>query len=110
MNHRIRHALSRTLALLIRPRGSGAAQVGAPYPPVPHEAVRTTPVRPPRRPLDAPATVDGDSPLVRPYLLAHERGERRAALVLALDGIDIGPEIIHGHHIGHPAVAMGVAA
>ncbi|WP_433451572.1 hypothetical protein ACQPXS_25480 [Streptomyces sp. CA-142005] len=53
-------------------------------------------------------------PLVRPYLLAHERQqqqtERRAALVLALEGIDVGPWVIHGHRIGSPAVSLGVAA
>ncbi|MET8247331.1 hypothetical protein ABZV31_24650 [Streptomyces sp. NPDC005202] len=55
--------------------------------------------------------LDDPGPLVRPYLLAHERRqqqlERRAALVLALDGIDVGPWVIHGHRIGTP---VGVAA
>ncbi|WP_434589750.1 hypothetical protein [Streptomyces sp. A5-4] len=44
-----------------------------------------------------------DSPLVRPYLIAHERREealrqrgRRRALWLAVHGIDIGPRLIHG--------------
>jgi hypothetical protein len=44
-----------------------------------------------------------DSPLVRPYLVAHERREearrqraRRRALRLAVHGIDIGPRLIHG--------------
>jgi hypothetical protein len=58
--------------------------------------------------------LDGTGPLVRPYLLAHERRqrqtERRAALVLALEGIDIGPWVIHGHRIGAPAAPLGVAA
>jgi hypothetical protein len=40
---------------------------------------------------------------------------RRRALVLALDGIDVGPMVIHGHRIGRPvarlvAEPMGVAA
>ncbi|MEW2635202.1 hypothetical protein AB0903_27050 [Streptomyces sp. NPDC048389] len=50
---------------------------------------------------------------VRPYLVAHEQRSRRRALALALDGIDIGPWVIHGHPIGQPAPATaltGVAA
>ncbi|ATW49696.1 hypothetical protein [Streptomyces peucetius] len=49
----------------------------------------------------------------RPYLVAHEQRSRRRALALALDGIDVGPEVIHGHPIGQPATAtalMGAAA
>ncbi|MFJ3928690.1 hypothetical protein [Streptomyces sp. NPDC090029] len=47
-----------------------------------------------------------DSPLVRPYLVAHERREaraqgrhwcgRRRVLRLAVRGIDIGPRVVHG--------------
>ncbi|MET9292769.1 hypothetical protein [Streptomyces sp. NPDC003077] len=55
-----------------------------------------------------PPTIDPPTPLVRPYLLAHEQQARRRALALALDGIDIGPWVIHGHTIGMPAA--GVAA
>ncbi|MFI2366985.1 hypothetical protein [Streptomyces sp. NPDC018833] len=48
-----------------------------------------------------------DSPLVRPYLVAHEqqRAEarrqraRRRALWLAVHGIDIGPRVIHGMEV-----------
>ncbi len=66
----------------------------------------------------APTLLDDPSPLVRPYLLAHEQQhqqqERRAALLLALDGIDVGPWVIHGHRVGTPMSApmapMGVAA
>ncbi|UUU23912.1 hypothetical protein [Streptomyces sp. DSM 40750] len=70
----------------------------------PRTAVRTA-----ARPL-----LDDPSPLVRPYLVAHERHrrqqERRTALVLALDGIDVGPWVIHGHHIGTPVGTLaGVA-
>ncbi|MFH8471640.1 hypothetical protein [Streptomyces sp. NPDC018000] len=43
-----------------------------------------------------------DSPLVRPYLVAHERREearvrraRRRVLWLAVHGIDVGPRLIH---------------
>ncbi|MEU0082648.1 hypothetical protein [Streptomyces sp. NPDC006274] len=60
---------------------------------------------PPPRPTRAPDPVvrGEDSPLVRPYLVAHERREearrqrvRRRALWLAVHGIDIGPRLIHG--------------
>jgi hypothetical protein len=44
-----------------------------------------------------------DSPLVRPYLVAHEQREearrqraRRRALWFAVHGVDIGPRLIHG--------------
>jgi hypothetical protein len=50
---------------------------------------------PPRTWGEAPATLDDTGPLVRPYLLAHERRQRqlqrRAALVRAIEGIDAGP-------------------
>ena len=55
--------------------------------------------------------------LPRPPLPRRARWQRllpprRAALVLALDGIDVGPRVIHGHRIGRPVMAtpMGVAA
>lgn len=48
---------------------------------------------------------------IRPYLVAHEQRMRRRALVLALDGIDVGPRVIHGHRVGSPVgVPVGVAA
>jgi hypothetical protein len=70
------------------------------------------------RRTEVPPLLDDSAPLIRPYLLALERQqrqqERRTALVLALDGIDIGPWVIHGHRIGTPvapvAVSLGVAA
>ncbi|WP_344535899.1 hypothetical protein [Streptomyces albiaxialis] len=40
---------------------------------------------------------------MRPYLTVHEQQERRTALALALDGIDVGPWIIHGVPIGAAA-------
>ncbi|PJE97416.1 hypothetical protein CUT44_12065 [Streptomyces carminius] len=43
------------------------------------------------------------TPLVRPYVVAHEQGERRRALALALDGIDVGPPVIHGVRVGAAA-------
>ncbi|MBR7678254.1 hypothetical protein [Streptomyces daliensis] len=58
---------------------------------------------------DAPVLDGAAGPLVRPYFLAHERQERRTALALALDGVDVGPWVIHGHPVGAPA-AVGVAA
>jgi hypothetical protein len=48
---------------------------------------------------------------IRPYLIAHERRMRRRALLLALDGIDVGPVVIHGHGVGSPVrMPVGVAA
>lgn len=45
--------------------------------------------------------IDADSqPLVRPYLVAYEQQQRRRALELALDGIDVGPCVIHGVPVG----------
>nr|WP_240449476.1 hypothetical protein [Streptomyces harenosi] len=50
---------------------------------------------PPRTRRDVPAALDDTGPLVRPYLLAHERRQhhlqRRAALALAAQGIAAGP-------------------
>lgn len=59
------------------------------------------------RPIPPPPARKPD-PLVRPYLLAHEQHQRRTALALALDGIDIGPPVIHGHRIGTPATAVSI--
>ncbi|MBR7675766.1 hypothetical protein [Streptomyces daliensis] len=48
------------------------------------------------------ASVDGDrSPLVRPYLVAYEREERRTAL--APGGADSGPWLLHGPYAGTSA-------
>ncbi|MCZ1009047.1 hypothetical protein [Streptomyces lydicus] len=60
-------------------------------------------------PADAP-TLDDPGPLVRPYLLAYEQCARRAALALALDGIDVGPWVIHGHLVGTPGARRLVMA
>ncbi|NKY14158.1 hypothetical protein [Streptomyces somaliensis] len=55
-----------------------------------------------RSPYGSAEPLDGDaSPLVRPYLLAHERREnqarRRLTLLLAADfGIDLDTRILHG--------------
>ncbi|MHC0433398.1 hypothetical protein ACX6XY_24990 [Streptomyces sp. O3] len=128
MNHRIGLALQRTatrlLALLApakgRRRRSRTAMALATVTPRPPRTAtglrllvrRIIPPSPPRQAgtpvtpagqstLDSPI-LDGPSPLVRPYLLAHEQHERRTALALALDGIDVGPWIIHGHPVGAP--------
>ncbi|GGZ81047.1 hypothetical protein ACFOOM_16070 [Streptomyces echinoruber] len=76
---------------------------------------RTALLLPLPRPRTAPTgdpLLDDPGPLVRPYLLAHERRrrqqERRAALALALAGVDVGPWVIHGHHVGTPVT--GAAA
>ncbi|MFC5801419.1 hypothetical protein [Streptomyces formicae] len=67
------------------------------------------PVPPPPRPTRARAPYyrGEDSPLVRPYLLAHERCQaearrqraRRRALWLAVHGVDVGPRVIHGREV-----------
>jgi hypothetical protein len=129
MTHRIRPALQRTLtlvlALLVPATGQRRKPAPAPSRATPLTAsglrllTRTTAPpqlpakhRPRQRsrtlPVDNAPTIDSTSPLVRPYLLAQERQERRTTLALALDGIDVGPWIIHGHPVGTPA--MGVAA
>ncbi|MFF7307708.1 hypothetical protein [Streptomyces sp. NPDC008137] len=63
---------------------------------------------PGRRPSPHEALIRGeDSPLVRPYLLAHEQRvqarqqlARRRTLWLAVHGIDVGPRHIHGVEVG----------
>ncbi|MFD9111141.1 hypothetical protein [Streptomyces bottropensis] len=77
------------------------------------EGMRANPVAaalvaPRRRPSPHEALLRGeDSPLVRPYLLAHEQREhakrqraRRRTLWLAVHGIDVGPRRIHGFDVG----------
>ncbi len=77
--------------------------------PVQHRPASTLLTAPARGPLPrarspyglpaAPFRADA-VPLVRPYLVAYEREERRTALVLALDGVDVGPRVIHGIAVG----------
>ncbi|PJE95553.1 hypothetical protein CUT44_22560 [Streptomyces carminius] len=46
------------------------------------------------------AVPGGHAPPPRPYLHPHQvQEQRRRALELALDGIDVGPEIIHGMRV-----------
>ncbi|MFG2532649.1 hypothetical protein [Streptomyces sp. NPDC048516] len=118
MSHRIQIAVERALVRIIElvfpfAAGRHRAAKGA-RPPRPTRASRTaartvaaprnpSAVRHPRTAASADAPVlDGPSPLVRPYLLAYEQHARRAALALALDGIDVGPWVIHGHLVGAP--------
>jgi hypothetical protein len=108
MSHRIRCALFRTLtlalALLAPATGRRRRELGA----GPPEAPAVPRSRPRRQSPYREAPFADAGPLVRPYLLAYEQQERRTALALALDGIDIGPWVIHGHEVGAPV--MGVAA
>ncbi|MGD9482029.1 hypothetical protein WDH52_02020 [Streptomyces sp. TRM70308] len=76
----------------------------------PPSAVRPRPVPPPQpaptlracRPEDT--IIDADAlPVVRPYLVAHEQHQRRQALAFALDGVDVGAEVIHGVYVGRSA-------
>ncbi|GAA2105328.1 hypothetical protein GCM10009801_81640 [Streptomyces albiaxialis] len=101
MTDHIRCALA-WLRALLRPTPVPVARrrpAHAQAPRIPHQ--RTLPAH--RAQHSAPF-VDGDaSPLVRPYLTVHEQQERRTALALALDGIDVGPWIIHGVPIGAAA-------
>ncbi|WP_369365492.1 hypothetical protein AB5L52_20545 [Streptomyces sp. CG4] len=130
MSHRIRPGLARTLvqaAVLVlvcfvrallpapapvldvvrRPPGYRILIAGAEIPVLPpyllrrRRSSRPTTATPARRPASR----------VRPYLVAHEQRMRRRALVLALDGIDVGPWVIHGHRIGSSVtVPLEVAA
>ncbi|MCX4396515.1 MULTISPECIES: hypothetical protein [unclassified Streptomyces] len=68
-----------------------------------HPAASPADVYPTLDPRPEPVLRGEDSPLVRPYLVAHEQREearlrraRRRALWLAVHGIDIGPRLIHG--------------
>jgi hypothetical protein len=55
-------------------------------------------------PLPGAVRTVGPAPVsVRPHPVAvAEQRARRTALVLALDGVDIGPWVIHGHRVGVP--------
>ncbi|WP_328732236.1 hypothetical protein OHT20_20770 [Streptomyces caniferus] len=125
MSHRIQVALERALVRiteLLFPFAVGRHRaVPGTRPPRPTRTSRTstrTPTVPRRRasaprpratpPADAPILND-PGPLVRPYLLAHEQHARRAALALALDGIDVGPWVIHGHLVGTPGARRPVS-
>ncbi|MFE3887485.1 hypothetical protein ACFXPQ_32040 [Streptomyces lydicus] len=126
MSHRIQVALERALVRIIEfffpfAQGNHRAAPGThpPHPTCTSWASAHAPAasrnpgaaRHPRAaaPADAPV-LDGPGPLVRPYLLAYEQCARRAALALALDGIDVGPWAIHGHLVGTPGARRPVMA
>ncbi|MFF8610168.1 hypothetical protein ACF06X_30140 [Streptomyces sp. NPDC015346] len=110
MNHGIWSALWRTLTRLLTPPAPAAA---APAPP-PRTATgrylfirRTAPLHAPAPHRAEAPVLDPGGPLVRPYLLAQEQRDRRIAFALALDGIDVGPWVIHGRLVG-TGVGVGV--
>lgn len=95
------------LRLLLNPHPGGRHRAGCGR----HHAVARRPRRIVIRPLNPPhlpwaqrrrrrpeVPLDGDAtPLVRPYLVAHEQRQRRNALLLATFGTDApGPYFIHG--------------
>lgn len=103
MPNRIRIGLARTLVCLVLPLLAFA--------------LRTLDAAVPAgdRSASSPRHAGILPPRIRPYLIDQERRARRTALRLALDGIDVGPRIIHGHHVGTPVtvaapVSTGVAA
>jgi hypothetical protein len=82
-----------------RHRAATAAPPGAVPPP---PAVAAAAAEPPSE--RHPVLRGEDTPLVRPYLVAHERSReearqqraRRRTLWLAVHGVDLGPRVIHG--------------
>ncbi|WP_308293772.1 hypothetical protein [Streptomyces sp. RK62] len=103
------HHIARLVALLLRllwpASGRRRLSVGAGEL---HAPVQASPAAPGRHLSPHEALIRGeDSPLVRPYLLAHEqraqaRQQRacRRTLWLAVHGIDVGPRHIHGVEVG----------
>ncbi|MGW0826172.1 hypothetical protein [Streptomyces sp. NPDC002845] len=87
--------LRRLSQRLRRAARRNTASPGNTAPPPPHPRPSSHPTHGPR-PYDPPL-VDSPSPLVRPYLIAHEQHMRRRELVLAALGQDgPGPYVIHG--------------
>jgi hypothetical protein len=109
------HAFLEWVSALLtpRPRGRHRAERTLAAPPL------FTPPAPPAQPTSPRSPYGGygrDEPLngnetslVRPYLVAHEererQRERRLVLLLALDGVDVGPEVIHGVRLGAAVAA-----
>ncbi|MEU9388850.1 hypothetical protein AB0D86_02470 [Streptomyces sp. NPDC048324] len=132
MFHRIRPGLARTLvqvAFLVlvclvrallptpapvsdavrRPPGYRILVAGAEIPVLPPYLLKRR--RPGRSATPMATAARRPASRIRPYLIAHEQRMRRRALELALDGIDVGPWVIHGHRIGSPVgTPVGVAA
>jgi hypothetical protein len=127
MSHRIRPGLARTLVhvavlLLVclvrallpvpvsnvvrRPPGHRLLIAGAEIPVLPPYLLRR------RRSSGSTTATAARRPAsrIRPYLVAHEQRMRRRALVLALDGIDVGPWVIHGHRVGSPVGSPAAVA
>ncbi|WP_156726068.1 hypothetical protein [Streptomyces apocyni] len=88
------HALLCWVAAVFRPRPCGTvpAPGTAPLHPAPE------PLALPRSPYGLDLPIDGtETALVRPYLVADERRQRRLALVLAADfGIDLDTHVLNG--------------
>ncbi|MFC8242464.1 hypothetical protein [Streptomyces chartreusis] len=108
MLHHIARLVAPLLRLLWPAAGRHRLPVGAEEL---HASVQASPAAPaaPRRHLSPhEALIRGeDSPIVRPYLLAHEQRvqarqqrARRRTLWLAVHGIDVGPRHIHGVEVG----------
>ncbi|KAF0650269.1 MULTISPECIES: hypothetical protein [Streptomyces] len=102
MLHCIARMLDPLLRLLWPPPGRHRQPCAHPLPVPPSPAPAPT-----AAPVPEPWFWGENSPLVRPYLLAHERRQaearrqrgRRRALWLAVHGIDIGPRLIHGREV-----------
>ncbi|MCT2592238.1 hypothetical protein LHJ74_20420 [Streptomyces sp. N2-109] len=87
----------------LAPPSTGRHRVGAPAarPAAPLPLPLPLAVPAPRRRLPEDTVIDADElPIVRPYVTAYERRERRRALFLAVEGVDVGPDIIHGMRVG----------
>lgn len=96
MNDFIARALEWVRVLLAPVRGRHRAATGPVTPPARRRAPHAEP-RASRVPRMVGEPIDGDATaLVRPYLVAYEQWRRRRELLLALDGIDVGPHWIHG--------------
>ncbi|WP_065960028.1 hypothetical protein [Streptomyces sparsogenes] len=110
MAHVIAWILEALLRLLLPPSGRHRAADSAAATPLPHlptpPRLAPTP-HAPARPMAAAGLPDHGHgvAMVRPYVVAHERAERRLrrlrrqrrrTLWLAVHGIDIGPRVIHG--------------
>lgn len=96
----IRHVLVRLGEVFVPHAGTGKRRAGTPL--SAHRHGQCSPAHRGRvRTREPEPFINGDaSPLVRPYLVAYEQEERRTALALALDGIDVGPWFIHGVKVG----------
>ncbi|UYQ62227.1 hypothetical protein [Streptomyces peucetius] len=107
MLHRIAQLLEPLLRLLWPPPPGRHRPPCARCPLVQHPHEPET--EPTPTPAPEPYFRGEDSPLVRPYLLAHERRQtqadarwqrsRRRALWLAVHGVDVGPRVIHGREV-----------